>query len=251
MSRAGRLSQQLHLQLRVECQKMGSLRGNPLPALVVVPPLGFAVLKGLGFWLRGQGLGADRLTYWTFISSGQFFWEELLLPLLTIAACSWLTWMDRETGHWKVLLCQPLTRSSYFISKLFMALATLLLVQVLWWSSHSLLGGPLGLSGVTILPEAGLRALHVWAALCPLIAVQTWLATRLMNPLSAFGVGLAGNTAAMTLSDTAANVWHPWGLTHLAMRHPPEDWHLSAALAAAILLSLAAICEFKRRDICP
>ncbi len=236
--------------MRVEVEKLRSFRGNPLPTLVGGPPLGFVVLKALGFWLRGQGLGADRLTFWYFISTGQFFWEELLLPLLTIAACSWLTWMDRETGHWKVLLCQPLTRSSYFVSKLFMALAALLLVQFLWWISHGTLGLLLGLSGATILSQAGLRALQVWAALTPLIAVQTWLASRLTSPFSAFAVGLAGNTVAMALEATAASIWHPWGLTHMAMRHRPEDWQLPAALAAAVLLTLAATYEFKRRDVC-
>lgn len=249
MSRLARVSDQICLYLRVEGQKMRSLWGNPLPLLVVGAPLGFVLLKGLGILLRGGSLGADRQTYWYFLSMGQFFWDQLVLPLLTIAACSWLVWMDREQGHWKVLLSQPLTRTSYLLSKMFLILTSVLLVELIWWSSHWLVGAGLGLTGTEILPRAGLRALQVWVAMTPLIASQTWLAVRVSSPFSAFGIGLAANTAAMALPGTSSSVWHPWGLAHLALRSQPEGWQLSAALAGALLIVWGALHDFERRDL--
>jgi len=219
-----------------------------LSALIV--PAGFVLLKGAAFALRGEeGLGADRFTFEYLFSIGQFFWERLLLPLFAVTICTWLVWLENESGHWKVLLTQPIPRGTFYLSKLIVACVVVFFLQSSWWLSHTVVGLALGLNGREAIGVAGPHALRTASALTPVIGVQLLLSVVLRSPFAALGIGVVGNTASLLLAGTAINYWHPWGLAQVAGQSAAAPWTIWAALGTAAALSWATVVCFAHKDI--
>ena len=233
--------------LRSEIAKLRHARVFVTALLV---PAGFVALKGGVFALRGeQSLGVDRYSYDYFFSIGQFFWDRLLIPLLAVAVCAWLVWLEDESAHWKVLLSQPVPRGAVYFSKLTMACASVFLLQSTWWFFHTVCGLGLGLNGREALWVAGPQALRVAVALAPVVCVQLLLSVLLRSPFASLGIGIVGNTASLVLAGTALNPWHPWGLAQLAGQPAAARWAIWAALGTAGVLAYAGVFHFARKDI--
>jgi len=233
--------------LRCEIAK---LRHARVLVTAVMVPAGFVALKGGVFALRGEeSFGVDRYSFGYFFSVGQFFWDRLLIPLLAVVVCAWLVSLEDESGQWKVLLSQPLPRGAFYLSKLTIACATVLLLQCAWWFFHSVCGWSLGLNGREALWVAGPQALRVAVALAPVICVQLLLSVLLRSPFASLGIGIVGNTASLVLAGTAINPWHPWGLAQLAGESASAPWTIWAALGAAGVLAYAGAFYFARKEI--
>jgi hypothetical protein len=233
--------------LRSEIAKLRRAR-MLVPSLIV--PAGFVALKGIAFAVRGEeSLGIGRYSYEYFFSIGQFFWDRLLIPLLAVAICAWLVWLEDESGHWKVLLSQPLPRGAFYLSKLTVACAMMFLLQSTWWLFHTLCGQGLGLNGREAILVAGFHALRVAVALAPVICVQLLLSVLLRSPFVSLGIGVVGNTASLVLAGTAMNPWHPWGLAQIAGQAGAAPWTIWAALGTAGALAYAGVFRFARKDI--
>jgi hypothetical protein len=233
--------------LRSEIAKLRRARVL-LSALIV--PAGFVMLKGGVFALRGEeGLGVDRYTFEYLFSIGLFFWDRLLIPLLAVTICAWLVWLEEESGHWKVLLTQPIPRGALYLSKLIVACAVVFLLQSSWWLFHTVGGLGLGLNGREAIGAVGLHALRIASALTPVIGVQLLLSVLLRSPFAALGIGVVGNTASLILAGTAINHWHPWGLAQVAGRSAAAPWAIWVGLGAAAALSWAGVVRFARKDI--
>lgn len=232
--------------LRAECAKLR--RARVVAAPVLVPAL-FIALKAVAFGARGEaGLGAERFTHGYFLSTGAFFWERMLVPLLAVAVCAWLVWLEEESGQWKVLLCQPLPRGAIFASKLAIAWAAIFLLQACWWGFHSLCGVGLGLHGADAIAPAGRHAMLLAAGLAPLIGAQMLLSVLLRSPFTAIAAGVVGNTASLILQGTAVNDWHPWGLAQAAGASTAGPSIMLAALGAGAALAWAGAFRLARRE---
>jgi hypothetical protein len=230
--------------------EIAKLRHARVLVTALLVPAGFVALKGGVFALRGeQSLGVDRYSYDYFFSIGQFFWDRLLIPLLAVAVCAWLVWLEDESGHWKVLLSQPVPRGAIYLSKLTMALASVFLLQSTWWLFHVVCGLGLGLNGREVLWVAGAQALRVALALAPVICVQMFLSVLLRSPFASMSIGVIGNTASLVLAGTAINPWHPWGLAQLAGQPAADRWTIWLALGMAVVLVYAGVFHFARKDI--
>ena len=233
--------------LRCEFTKLRRARVL-LSALMV--PAGFVTLKIGVFVLRGEeGLGVDRYTFGYLFSIGQFFWERLLIPLLAVTLCAWLVWLEDESGQWKVLLTQPVSRGAFFMAKLTIACALVFLVELCWWLFHTSVGIGLGLHDREVIGPAGFHALRVAAALTPVIGVQLLLSVLLRSPFASLGVGVVGNTASLLLAGTSMNHWHPWGLAQVAGQASAEPWAIWVAIGAAAALSWVGVARFARQDV--
>jgi len=230
--------------------EFAKLRRSRVPLSAMIVPAAFVLLKSGVFALRGEeGLGADRYTFEYLFSIGAFFWERLLIPLFAVTICAWLFWLEDESGHWKVLLAQPVPRGAVYLSKLIVACAVLFFLQSAWWLFHTLGGLGLGLNGREAIGSAGPHALRIGLALTPVVAAQLFLSTLLKGPFSALGIGVVGNTASLILAGTAINYWHPWGLAQVGGQSAAEPWTIWAALGAAVALSFAGVVRFARKDI--
>jgi hypothetical protein len=233
--------------LRSEFAKLR--RARVLRSALIVPA-GFVMLKGGAFALRGEeGLGIDRYSFEYLFSIGQFFWERLLIPLFAVTICTWLVWLEDESGHWKVLLTQPIPRGAVYFSKLIVAFAVVVLLQSFWWLFHTVGGLGLGLNGREAIGAAGPHALRIASALTPVIGVQLLLSVLLRSPFAALGIGLVGNTASLVLAGTAINYWHPWGLAQVAGQSAAAPWTIWTTLGTAAALSWAGVVCFARKDI--
>jgi hypothetical protein len=230
--------------------EIAKLRHARVLVTALLVPAGFVALKAGVFALRGeQGLGVDRYSYVYFFSIGQFFWDRLLVPLLAVAVCAWLVWLEDESGHWKVLLSQPVPRGAVYLSKLTMAWASVFLLQSTWWLFHVVCGLGLRLNGQVAIWGAGAQALLVALALAPVICVQMFLSVLLRSPFASMGIGVVGNTASLVLAGTAINPWHPWGLAQLAGQPAADRWTIWLALGMAVVLVYAGVFHFARKDI--
>jgi len=230
--------------------EIAKLRRARLFGPVLLVPAGFVALKAVAVAVRGEeSLGVDRYSYGYFLSIGQFFWERLLVPLLAVAICSWLFWLEDESGHWKTLLSQPVPRGAFYLSKLTIAWSTVFLIQLFWWLWHAVSGWGLGLHGGDVIGAAGAHALRLTVALSPVICVQLLLSVLLRSPFAALAIGVVGNTASLVLGGTAINYWHPWGMAQVAGQPSAAPWTGWAALGAAGALACAGLFRFARKDV--
>jgi len=233
--------------VRVELWK---LRRTGILLLGAAIPAAYVGLKLFGFALRGRkSLGSALYSYGYFVSIGQFFWEQLLVPLLAVAVCSWLIFLDRERGNWNALLSQPTPRSATYLAKFACAWFSTLFIQAGWWTAHAAAGILLRLEGQAALRGAGGRAAHVALAAGPVVAVQLWLSSRFESPFLAIGLGLVGNTAAVLFASSWLGCWHPWGLFSKASQAGAPYWLLGAAFAMAVAGAALGAWDFSRRDL--
>lgn len=237
----------LVLALRAEGAKLR--RARVVTAALLVPAA-FITLKAVAFAVRGEtGLGGGRYSYEYFFSIGAFLWERMLVPLLAVAVCAWVVWVEDDCGHWKVLLAQPLPRGAVYVSKLAMAWASVFFLQGCWWIFHSLCGRALGLNGGNAIEPAGAHAMRVAAAMAPLVAGQVLLSVLIRSPFIAIALGVVGNTASVILADTPINYWHPWGLAQVAGGSHAGPWAVLAALGTAVGLAWAGAFRLARGDV--
>jgi len=224
-------------------------RSRVLPAVLSVPA-GFVLLKSAMFLLRGEtGLGADRYSFEYLFSLGLFFWDRLLVPLLAVTIATWVVWIEDESGHWKVLLTQPVARAAVYLSKLVVACALVFALQSCWWLFHAVAGLGLKLHGSETIGPTALHALRNAAALTPVVAVQLLLPVVLRSPFAALGIGVVGNVASLVLAGTAINRWHPWGLAQVAGQAAAPAWAMGAALAMAGAAAWVGVARFARKDV--
>lgn len=236
--------------LRALRSELAKLRHARVVLSTLLVPAGFVLLKSVAFAIRGEeGFGTERFTFDFLFSIGQFFWESLLIPLFAVTICTWLVWLEDESGHWKVLLTQPIPRSMVYLSKLIVACGLLFLIQSCWWVFHVAGGLAVGLNGREAIAGIGLHGLRIVVALTPLVGVQLLLSMLLKNPFAALGIGVVGNTAALVLGGTAINYWHPWGLAQVAGQPTSAPWVIGVALVAAAGLSWLGVVRFDRKEI--
>jgi len=233
--------------LRAESAKLRHAR--VIAAAVLVPAI-FIGLKALAFGVKGEaGFGAERYTHGYFFSTGAFFWERMLVPLLAVAVCAWLVWLEDESGHWKVVLSQPVSRGAILVSKLAIAWSAVFLLQALWWAFHSGCGLALGMHGAEAILPAGAHAMRLAAAMAPLVGAQMFLSVLFRSPFTALAIGVVGNTASLVLHGTAINDWHPWGLAQVAGASSASSAMMLAALGAGAALAWAGALRLARREI--
>ncbi len=236
--------------LRALRSELAKLRHARVILSTLLVPAVFVSLKSVVFAVRGEeSFGAERFTFDSLFSQGQFLWKSLLIPLLAVTVCTWLVWLEDESGHWKVMLAQPIPRGAVYLSKLIVACALLFLVQSCWWLFHIAGGLAVDLNGREVIAAAGQHALQVVVALTPLVGVQLLLSMLLRSPFTALGIGVVGNTGALVLGGTAINYWHPWGLTQLAGQPASAPWVIGLALATAVGLSWVGVVLFGRKEI--
>jgi hypothetical protein len=236
--------------LRAFRSELAKLRHARVILSTLLVPAAFVTLKSVAFAVRGEeGFGAERFTFDFLFSIGQFFWESLLIPLFAVTICTWLVWLEDDSGHWKVILAQPTPRGAVYLSKLILACFLLVLIQSCWWLFHVAGGLAVDLNGREAIGAVGQHAVRVALALTPLVGVQLLLSMLLRSPFTALGIGVVGNTAALVLGGTAINYWHPWGLAQLAGQPASAPWVIGVALATAVGLSWVGVVRFGRKEI--
>ncbi len=205
---------------------------------------------------------------------------SFFLPFFLVMLIAYSVHMEHKSNTWKHLLCQPLTRSTVYFAKLGMIL---LLVLVSWllmllvayagvFILHQL--NPLKFhfqeGGVPLL-KFSLSLLKPYIASLFIIALQTWLSTRLRNLVLPIitGIGLIilpiailivmGMSGMIQHAKSMEEVFsydpYAWPFARIFsfMKGPEQSINLFPRLTIiygllAILVSVSGSLEFKRRN---
>ncbi len=235
--------------LRTLLSEFRKCRRTYIFALALLPGLGLVALKVLVFALRGpESLGPERWNQASFTNAALFLWERLALPFLTVSAAAWTAWLENNGNAWKLLLAQPVRRSSLFASKLALTIALISLCEFSWAASHLIGSSALGLPGGGMLELLAKRMTLALCGVLPIAAAQHWISSRSHQPAWPLGAGIAGILAAAPLSGTWLGNWLPWGFPWRTAVSDLSWSVLAPPLAVFGVLALAGTLHFQRKQ---
>lgn len=227
----------------------------------ILPPLcqvGFLLLI---FWF--SEIQADKLGpgFEVWYQVNHAAWNLIVMPV-TVALVTLLSWDQEEAaGAWKHLLLQPLPRQHHYLVKLLSHGALLLVAQAVF-TGTLLLSGLLLRRHATFLSMGPQRldlllrlALFSLLATLPLVALHTWLSTRLRGLGLALSTALVGSllTALLLTAQVPLARWLPWSLAGLGVRLGTQGVRgagtvLAGALLLGALLAALGTLDFLRRE---
>jgi hypothetical protein len=207
---------------------------------------------------------------WIFYLRGVVFsWLMMMTPLYIALLQALLASTDHNSGAWKLLLSQPISRTPLYIAKLAMGIALSGLSTLVLASSSLGLGFLLRRvrpdlgnfsQGVEISHLLGMLLFGFLAGTL-VLAIHTWLSTKTGNFALSLGVALFAEVANVLgfQQESFQKRW-PWlypldaarifGLQHRdSVQHFWSVWHLlMASLCAAMVVTALAVWDFSRRE---
>jgi ABC-2 type transport system permease protein len=193
-----------------------------------------------------------------------FLWGNLyalLIPLLmAVAGTSFLnslTARQEESGHYELLLTQPVSRTAALVSRLVVAVTAVLALGVLVLVVQFAADAVWDLT----VPDGRLTATVVLCTLTALVSVgATALAAGLTAQpaaATASGVGIAVGGYVVSALFPLREGWEDlqyvspwnWALGGEPLTNDTDAWRYLAPLALALVLAVAAVVCFNRRDV--
>ncbi|KAA0256277.1 MAG: hypothetical protein EDX89_02515 [Acidobacteria bacterium] len=226
-------------------------------ANVLLAPAVVAGLQTLLYAERGERLLRPGTSPYEAMGNAFGLWAVLMLPLLVSLQASLLYGVEHASQSSRHLLALPVARPAFFAAKAVVASGLLLLATALL-AAFVLAGGSVL---VLLRPELGgaslplgmlaRKALLVFLASLPMLALHLWIAGRTSSFTASMGSGVAATVVGFVLlnSDRWAGVY-PWTLPAKVLRAGGEGLPAAALLAAAAGLALfaAAAADVSRRE---
>lgn len=226
-------------------------------ANVLLAPVVVAGLQTLIYAERGGRLLRPGTSPYEAMGNAFGLWAVLMLPLLVCLQASLLFGVEHASQSSRHLLALPVRRPAFFLAKAAVA-AGLLLVSTLVLVAAILAGG-----GVLVLlrPELGgaslplatlaRKALLVFLASLPMLALHLWVAGRTPSFTASMGSGVAATVVGFVLlnSERWAGVY-PWTLPAKALRAGGAGLPAAVLVAAAAGLAIVAVAaaDVSRRE---
>ncbi len=235
-------------------------RRNWATVAAILGPASLVGFLFLIFWnseIQASKLGPGFQVWYQVVYSA---WNLIFMPI-TVALVCLLSWgEEEEAGAWKHLLLQPVPRRFHYLAKC-MSHAALLLVAQLVLALLVFLTSLL-ISKYLLYLDMGPRRLWLFSGLgatslvasLPLVALHTWLATRLRAVGSNLTVALVGSLLTVVLAGLRMPVkWSPWALAASGVRvvFASEPGKVGLfALACGLVIAFVALgtFDFSRRE---
>lgn len=192
-----------------------------------------------------------------FLDEGLAMWSFFMLPMTVTALTVLLAQIEHGPRMWNHLLILPVSRARLFLAKAAVALALLILLQLLvyadlyasGWVVQTLLPdkrliGGLQLGGMAL----GLAAMAVGAL--PMLIIQLWTALRFRSFVPPMVVGILGTFAALVITASNSSIYLPWLLPVYATMWPKATalWSVGLGICGGLLALAAMLIDFRRRE---
>ncbi|MDF2921385.1 MAG: permease [Paenibacillaceae bacterium] len=228
---------------RLLAAELLKLRRTMVWVLVFLGPFGVVALTAVNFGLRYDYLvNLYRNDLWGGLLRNIAELTPLALLLGATLLASMLAGYEHRTNAWKQLLAMPVSRFAVFGAKFLTCALLLALSSVLLAVGTCLLGGFLGFGWSA--PVAGILRISFYPMLASyaIAALQLWLSVVIKNQAFPMMAGIAGTIAGLFTFGLPR--WVIWTL-------PIIGDHGAAlyGMAASILLVLAGVVHFSRRDV--
>lgn len=193
-----------------------------------------------------------------FVQSILALWAFLMLPLFITLESALLAGLEHGDRQWKHLLALPLPREVHYLAKL-AALAAL--VAGAFAALLALL--PVGAVALALLkPEFGISGAPPWASLLRtaaacyaasllMVALHTWFAIRWRSFTVAVAIGMSATVMGFLIGQSERfGHWYPWSmpLQVFAGKGQWTGFVVLASAAGALLVALAGLADFRRRE---
>lgn len=226
-------------------------------ANVLVAPAVVAGLQTLIYAERGERLLRPGTNPYEAMGNAFGLWAVLMLPLLVCLQASLLYGVEHASQSSRHLLALPVRRPAFFLAKAvvgtgLLAVATLILVAGI------LAGGAIlallrpELGGASLpLASLGRKAVLVFLASLPMLALHLWIAGRTTSFTASMGSGVAATVVGFVLLNSERWVGvYPWTLPAKALRAGGEGVPAAALLAGGAGLALVALAaaDVSRRE---
>lgn len=192
-----------------------------------------------------------------FLDEGLAMWSFFMLPMTVTALTVLLAQIEHRARMWNHLLVLPVSRVRLFLAKALVALALLILLQLLVYVGLYVAGW----SVETFLPERhltgdsqaapmalGLTAMALGAL--PMLLLQLWAALRFHSFVPPLVIGILGTFAALVITASNSNVYLPWLLPVYATMWPKAAglWGVGLGLSGGLLVFVAMLFDLVRRE---
>lgn len=259
----------LNLALRVEIIKIK--RTLSLWVTVLAPLFIVALSFFFNFRLSSAVSGADKNAWLVLFRDTQGFWTVLMLPFFVVLLSALLAHLDHDNKMWKYLYSQPVSRSSYYLAKLFI---TILFVS---FAFLILLLGIFG--GGTLAQISNIRPDFRWMMDSILVfkmisttfisvimslfmvAIQTYISLRWQNFTITLGVGILATIISFVgISSGSLSHIFPWSLpfnafgyffqgTYPHLQADPTISVVTVSIVGAVLVTIFGVWDTTRRDV--
>lgn len=229
--------------------------------LTLIAPLVVVGLVTLQWLLQRNSpvaIDADPQRVWAdYTGAIMGIYTFLMLPLYITLQAALLAQLEHQDRQWKHLLALPLPRSSFYLAKL-LALALLVLLSMVLLALVLIpLGGQLlhlrasiPVGGWPHFGELLQRLGQVFLCASLLIALHTYMALRWKSFTVAVSIGMSATVMGFIIGQSPDfGPWFPWTMPMQPLtRNPAPELVMLVSSVTALLLTVAAVIEFGRRE---
>lgn len=217
-------------------------------------PLFVVLLICLNFILRKDYfINTERFTWIWFAQSSRSMWGVFLLSLYVALVAALIAHMEHSNNNWKLILAQPVRRSSVYLAKLLMGVLLLTVSTLVLAAAILLVGLAFRFSDEISIGQFLLAVFVGIPAAWPALALHFWLGTRFRTFLVTLGVALAGNFLGLVSFTHEIGRYFPWSFPIATLGVNGQqgiDWnYLGAAVLLGLVFSVAGYWDFKRKEV--
>ncbi|WP_010098726.1 ABC transporter permease [Ornithinibacillus scapharcae] len=180
---------------------------NILPILFTGPIVG--ILIGL---FANTDMFPDEANQWTgLLLVMNLTYALLFLPLVTGILAATICRYEHQAGGWKQLLSLPVSREQVFVTKYFLLVFLILVIQLLYFLSFTSVGLVRGLTDTFPMAIVWKSIVGGWIATFPLAALQLWMSTMFKSFAASFSVNVIFTLPAILAINSAKfGPYYPW-----------------------------------------
>lgn len=229
------------------------LRHSRIGFLLGVLPV-VSLLIGCANFYANQGvLGNGWYSLWTQVS---LFYGEFFLPILIAICCSYLSRLEHVNRNWNMTMSSPVSPSSVFLAKWFVAGILILFAQLLFALLYWLAGNLLSLEGAFPAETIG-WIIRGWYASLAIGALQLGLSLRMRSFATPIGICLCAVFAGLGLYVVKLGLFFPFSLLTIGMGVLSQDklggmqhvWFWASSTGFILIFAAMSISRLKRKDI--
>jgi lantibiotic transport system permease protein len=192
-----------------------------------------------------------------FLDEGLAMWSFFMMPMSVTAVTALLAQLEHGSRMWNHLLVTPVRRPSLFAAKAAVAVAVVLLMQVLvyvgLYSAGLIVGAVVPehrLSGDMQFGEMAIGMVAMVVGGLPMIFIQLWVALRWRSFVLPLVVGIIGTFFALVITASGVNVYIPWILQIYATMWPKPAGIVGVwgGLAGGTLALSLLVADLSRRE---